>query len=324
MSHGSLKAPLAEDLLSHRNGSIARQKRREFGIESCAMKRALVLAVGILLVAIVRGQDAPAAEIYQNGALNFAFRIPAGYKVVERDKTNDEKTKTLLYLEDSSGGGIVLSAVDAGTPKEMADAEPQDFLPGLRQNMAKKADPVGVPRLELERVGGQWFGRADFRAKKTDQLLTLLITVAQNKVLQILVASKDRDGLERAMNVVRRHLRFGAGAATELKRPWEEKEEKKEVRLDPGMSQGTLIKQVRPHYPVEARRQKLEGTVKLDVLIGTDGLLQRISVSQGPPLLAEAAIPAVKQWEYQPYKVDGRVVEVETTITVNFHLGADW
>ena len=41
----------------------------------------------------------------------------------------------------------------------------------------------------------------------------------------------------------------------------------------------------------------------------------------GHPMLVQAAIDAVKQWRYRPYILNGRPIEVETEITVNFRLG---
>jgi protein TonB len=58
--------------------------------------------------------------------------------------------------------------------------------------------------------------------------------------------------------------------------------------------------------------------VKLHAIIATDGTIQSLNVIDGPPLLAEAAREAVRQWRYRPYILNGRPVEVETLITVNF------
>jgi protein TonB len=54
--------------------------------------------------------------------------------------------------------------------------------------------------------------------------------------------------------------------------------------------------------------------------MGTDGTIKSVELIEGHPLLAPAAIEAVKRWKYKPYMLDGKPVEVETTITVNFSL----
>ena len=78
-----------------------------------------------------------------------------------------------------------------------------------------------------------------------------------------------------------------------------------------------------PLYPPEARAQHIQGVVILDVQVLGEGSIGNVEVEQGDPLLAEAAVKAVKQWKYLPYSVDGRAVESETRITFKFVLPAN-
>jgi len=87
-----------------------------------------------------------------------------------------------------------------------------------------------------------------------------------------------------------------------------------------GVSATRLIHRVEPQYPEGARTQHIQGLVTLDVQIGGEGAVHNIAVVQGNPLLAEAAVQAVRQWRYQPYSVDGRPVEMQTRITIRFTL----
>lgn len=87
-----------------------------------------------------------------------------------------------------------------------------------------------------------------------------------------------------------------------------------------GVSGTRLIHRVEPQYPEAARTQHIQGLVTLDVQIGGEGAVHNIAVIEGNPLLAEAAVQAVRQWRYQPYSVDGRPVEMQTRITVRFTL----
>jgi TonB family protein len=73
-----------------------------------------------------------------------------------------------------------------------------------------------------------------------------------------------------------------------------------------------------PLYPTAAKQQGIQGTVLLKAVIGADGTVRELHVIDGHPLLAPAAIEAVKRWKYKPYYVKGKPTEVETTITVNF------
>ncbi len=92
------------------------------------------------------------------------------------------------------------------------------------------------------------------------------------------------------------------------------------VRVSQGVSQGLLIHQVRPSYPPLARQARIQGTVVLQAVIGKDGNIQNLKVVSGHPMLAPAALEAVKQWKYKPYYLNGEPVEVDTTINVNFTL----
>lgn len=88
----------------------------------------------------------------------------------------------------------------------------------------------------------------------------------------------------------------------------------------PIVSPGILIKKVPPKYPKQARKQHLEGTVVLRATITKEGEISDLRLVSGEPMLAEAALEAVKKWKYRPYQKDGQAVAVDTEITVNFAL----
>jgi TonB family protein len=78
------------------------------------------------------------------------------------------------------------------------------------------------------------------------------------------------------------------------------------------------ISVVRPKYPKEARKKKIEGPVVLRATVTLDGNLKDITVVSGDPILADAALEAVRQWRYQPSKINGDPVEAQHDITVTF------
>jgi periplasmic protein TonB len=92
------------------------------------------------------------------------------------------------------------------------------------------------------------------------------------------------------------------------------------VRVSQGVSQGLLIKKVQPSYPPLARQARIQGTVTLQAEISKDGTIENLRLMSGHPMLAPAAIEAVKQWRYKPYMLNGEPVAVETTVMVNFTL----
>src|SRR5271165_1047619 len=92
------------------------------------------------------------------------------------------------------------------------------------------------------------------------------------------------------------------------------------VRVSQGVSQGLLVRKVNPVYPPLARQARVSGTVVLRAIIGTDGSIENLTLVSGHPMLAPAAIEAVKQWKYRPYLLNGNPIKVDTEVTVNFAL----
>jgi protein TonB len=86
------------------------------------------------------------------------------------------------------------------------------------------------------------------------------------------------------------------------------------------VQQANLIKQPKPVYPPLAKAARVQGTVKFQATISKDGTIQNLQLLGGPPLLVQAAMQAVEQWQYKPTLLNGEPVEVITTIDVNFTL----
>jgi TonB family protein len=79
-----------------------------------------------------------------------------------------------------------------------------------------------------------------------------------------------------------------------------------------------LRRMVQPVYPPEAQRDGIHGTVVVEVFIDTQGVPRAIHTVRGDSVLAGAVSQAVQQWRWQPYRLNRKVVAVETTIAVNF------
>jgi TonB family protein len=92
------------------------------------------------------------------------------------------------------------------------------------------------------------------------------------------------------------------------------------IRVSAGVESGLIVTKVQPEYPEEARQQAIEGVVLLQATIDKEGNVAKLQLISGHPLLAPAAIEAVKQWKYRPYLLNGNPLEVETQIQVNFTL----
>jgi protein TonB len=92
------------------------------------------------------------------------------------------------------------------------------------------------------------------------------------------------------------------------------------VRVSQGVTQGLLIRKISPNYPPLARQARIQGQVLLRAQISKTGDIENLQLISGHPMLAPAAIEAVKQWKYKPYILNGEPVEVDTEILVNFSL----
>jgi periplasmic protein TonB len=84
---------------------------------------------------------------------------------------------------------------------------------------------------------------------------------------------------------------------------------------------GQPLERTLPVFPAIAKATGTQGTVVLQAIISKTGTIENLRVVGGPGLLQQAALDAVKQWRYRPYKLNDQPVEVETTINVVFTLG---
>jgi len=92
------------------------------------------------------------------------------------------------------------------------------------------------------------------------------------------------------------------------------------VPVFPSASDSYLLERVDPEYPDEAKQHHIQGPVVLNALVGIGGAVRELKVISGDPMLVKAATDAVRQWRFQPHRLQGRLVEFETRITVNFEL----
>jgi protein TonB len=88
-------------------------------------------------------------------------------------------------------------------------------------------------------------------------------------------------------------------------------------------AEGNLIFRVQPQYPPLARQARIQGAVQLRAVISKAGTIERLTLESGHPMLAGAAVDAVRQWRYRPYLLNDEPVEIETEITVNFVLSGN-
>jgi protein TonB len=92
------------------------------------------------------------------------------------------------------------------------------------------------------------------------------------------------------------------------------------VKVGGDVKQPRKILDVKPVYPEDARAAKVEGVVIIETVIDRDGKVQDARILRSVPMLDQAAIDAVRQWQFEPLVIDGRPRPAIMTVTVNFKL----
>ncbi|HEY0873854.1 MAG TPA: TonB family protein [Vicinamibacterales bacterium] len=92
------------------------------------------------------------------------------------------------------------------------------------------------------------------------------------------------------------------------------------VRVGGQVRTPAKIRDVRPVYPQDAQDARISGVVIIEALIDTQGNVRSARVLRSIPGLDEAALAAVKQWQFTPTVLDGVAVPLVMTVTVNFTL----
>jgi TonB family protein len=95
-------------------------------------------------------------------------------------------------------------------------------------------------------------------------------------------------------------------------------EEKAPVRVAADVMQKLLVHRVEPAYPPEARDENLQGIIAVDIVVGPDGSVRSVRALNGPDVLARAATGALRWWKFEPYRMKGEAVAVESTVAVEF------
>jgi protein TonB len=92
------------------------------------------------------------------------------------------------------------------------------------------------------------------------------------------------------------------------------------IRVGSGISPPVKTRHVDPLYPPLAQSARVQGVVIIEAVIGADGRVQEARILRSIPLLDQAALDAVRQWEFQPTLLNGAPVPIIMTMTVQFTL----
>jgi protein TonB len=92
------------------------------------------------------------------------------------------------------------------------------------------------------------------------------------------------------------------------------------IRMGGNIAQANRISAVVPVYPAEAKQNRIQGTVRLEITIDKEGHVANMSLISGPAELVQSATDAVQHWLYRPTLLNGEPVPVLTTVDVNYTL----
>jgi TonB family protein len=90
------------------------------------------------------------------------------------------------------------------------------------------------------------------------------------------------------------------------------------IQVDMKTAEEQVSKRVAPEYPPAAQAAKIQGDVIIHVQIDKKGYVVKVKTMTGDPMLAEPAMAAAKQWQYEPFYSNGKPMEVETNILFKF------
>jgi TonB family protein len=287
---------------------------------------------------------------YTNECFGFSLVVPDGWQfntqLVGADGKAKHTTRQLVLLmldqhkEGSFGNRIVLTSPDAKDTLPTAEEYVSNFVHGEvdvdREHRELVRDAYAVD------YGGKHFFRADYKQSTNGRVLYLasVYTKFRGYYIGETVIADSPEGLEQSANSLQ-HISFRedepnskcvmrgddspnstgtiGGVIGSVAQPPTSGQPSR-VRVSQRVSVGLLIKKISPHYPEDARQARIQGTVVLQAVIDANGDVKEVALVSGHPLLAPAALEAVKHWKYKPYLLNGQPVEVETQIVVAFQL----
>ena len=188
-----------------------------------------------------------------------------------------------------------VDAAKAAVDKAVADHADQYAAETLKAAQEARA----ALDAELTAQEGKWFKSYD-RAKQ----LATAAKEAGDKAAADAVAAKEKADAVAAKEQADAAARAKAKAAA--------------VRVGGKIEPPIKMNDVKPVYPAIAQNAGVTGAVIIEATIGADGRVIDAKVLRSIPLLDQAALDAVRQWEYKPTLLNGVAVPVIMTVTINF------
>jgi len=186
------------------------------------------------------------------------------------------------------------AAPAAGAKKPAAGFHLREEFPGDASS-ATSHQPAPVPAAGIDRGGSEL----------AEHIILVTAPAAGNPDFYVNLPEEAISASSRIAMSARRSLRISPRSA----RPQAER-----VRV------GQIVSRSEPYYPAGALSQEIDGNVQLHAFVSATGEITNVRVVSGPPLLAAAAVAAVRDWRYEPTLIDGNAVPTEVDILVSFRL----
>jgi TonB family protein len=221
-------------------------------------------------------------------------------------KENHNMRVTLRFLAIALGLAICVTGcasppnADVDAAKAAVDKATTDHADQYAAESLKAAqDARAALDAELKAQEGKWVKSYD----KTKELAIAAKAAGEKASADAVAAKEKADAVaakEKANAAAREKARLAA------------------VRPGGRIMPPKKIKDVQPVYPALAQSAHVTGAVTIEATIGSDGKVIDARVVHSIPLLDQAALDAVQQWEYLPTMLNGKPVPVVVTVTVNF------
>jgi TonB family protein len=202
---------------------------------------------------------------------------------------------TLMVTGCAAPPTAEVDAAKAAVDKAVTDRADQYAAESLKAAQEARA----ALEAELTAQEGKWFKSYD-----RTRALAIAAKEAGDKAAADAVAAKEKADALAAKAVADAEARAKAKAAA--------------VRVGGKIEPPIKINDVKPVYPAIAQNAGVTGTVIIEATIGADGKVIDAKVLRSIPLLDQAALDAVRQWEYRPTFLNGVAVPVIMTVTINF------
>lgn len=269
---------------------------------------------------------------YTNECFGFSFRIPAGWELTSqavgaglRARHVPGDVLVLLAIEQRSEAGPATTVgFTAQNAKDQAETA-QDFVANAVHSQVKVDPRDNVVTRDIYPIeyGGKHFFRSDYKHSWRDRetfYVAFVYTKFRGYFIGAHLTSGSQEGLNEAANFLQGISFQDDQVNSKCVMLSSGVDLPERVRVSSDVASGLLVKKVPPAYPENARIARIQGSVVLKALIDKDGSIEDLTLVSGHPMLAPAAIEAVKQWKYKPYLLNGRPVKVDTQIVVNFQL----